>query len=89
MQSFILVLSFGMLCKKIFFGTLRTIEFEQLVEKYWYAFTETFVAFAVFRDELDIKFVIYFTILIFLKTFHWLGEERIDSVSTKFIILHI
>lgn len=85
-QLFILVLSFGVLCKKLFFGTLRQIEFEQLVEKYWFAFSETFVAFAVFRDEMDMRFIGFFVILLFLKAFHWLAEERIDSMERSPII---
>lgn len=66
---------------QIFFGTLRAAEFEHLMERFWYALTETCLAFTVFRDDFNPKFVALFTVLLFLKCFHWLAEERVDYVS--------
>lgn len=65
---------------QIFFGTLRAAEFEHLMERFWYALTETCLAFTVFRDDFNPKFVALFTVLLFLKSFHWLAEERVDYV---------
>lgn len=67
---------------QIFFGTLRPAEFEHLMERFWYALTETCLAFTVFRDDFNPKFVALFTVLLFLKSFHWLAEERVDYVCT-------
>lgn len=66
---------------QVFLGTLRAAEFEHLMERFWYALTETCLAFTVFRDDFNPKFVALFTVLLFLKSFHWLAEERVDYVS--------
>lgn len=71
----------GKLMRKIFFGELRAAEFEHLMERSWYAVTETCLAFTVFRDDFSPKFVALFTLLLFLKSFHWLAEDRVDFVS--------
>lgn len=46
--------------------------------------TETCLAFTVFRDDFSPKFVALFTVLLFLKSFHWLAEDRVDFVSIWF-----
>lgn len=66
---------------QIFLGTLRAAEFEHLMERFWYALTETCLAFTVFRDDFNPKFIALFTVLLFLKSFHWLAEDRVDYVS--------
>ncbi|XP_054154407.1 E3 ubiquitin-protein ligase synoviolin B-like [Oppia nitens] len=80
-QAFVVVLLMGKLMRKIFFGQLRTAEMEHLIEKSWYAVTETCLAFTVFRDDLSPKFVALFTLLLFLKCFHWLAEDRVDYME--------
>lgn len=54
---------------------------QHLLEKVWYAVTETCLAFTVFRDDFSPKFIALFTFLLFLKSFHWLAEDRVDYVS--------
>lgn len=49
----------------------------------WYAVTETCLAFTVFRDDFSPKFIALFTFLLFLKSFHWLAEDRVDYVSRQ------
>lgn len=71
----------GKLMRKIFFGTLRAAELEHLIERAWYAVTETCLAFTVFRDDLNAKFVGIFAVLLFLKCFHWLAEDRVDFME--------
>ena len=63
-----------------FFGTLRAAEVEHLIEKLWYTVTETCLSFTVFRDDFSPRFVAQFTVLLMLKGFHWLAEDRIDYV---------
>lgn len=53
------------------------------MERFWYALTETCLAFTVFRDDFNPKFIALFTVLLFLKSFHWLAEERVDYVSIE------
>ncbi|XP_060526688.1 E3 ubiquitin-protein ligase synoviolin A isoform X2 [Cylas formicarius] len=72
--------------RKIFFGQLRTTEFEHLMERSWYAITETCLAFTVFRDDFNPKFVALFTLLLFLKSFHWLAEDRVDYMERSPVI---
>ncbi|XP_023212733.1 E3 ubiquitin-protein ligase synoviolin-like, partial [Centruroides sculpturatus] len=78
LQAFVLVLLMGKLMRKVFFGQLRAAEMEHLIERSWYAVTETCLAFTVFRDDFSPKFVALFTLLLFLKCFHWLAEDRVD-----------
>uniref|UniRef100_A0A1A9VMC0 RING-type E3 ubiquitin transferase n=1 Tax=Glossina austeni TaxID=7395 RepID=A0A1A9VMC0_GLOAU len=80
-QFFAIVFMFGKLLRKIFLGTLRAAEFEHLLERFWYALTETCLAFTVFRDDFNPRFVALFTVLLFLKSFHWLAEERVDYME--------
>ncbi|XP_048518084.1 E3 ubiquitin-protein ligase synoviolin isoform X2 [Dendroctonus ponderosae] len=80
-QAFIGVWILGKLMRKVFFGQLRTTEFEHLMERSWYAITETCLAFTVFRDDFTPKFVALFTLLLFLKSFHWLAEDRVDFME--------
>ncbi|RUS85478.1 hypothetical protein EGW08_006754 [Elysia chlorotica] len=80
----------GKMLRAVFFGQLRAAEMEHLIERSWYAVTETCLAFTVFRDDFSPRFVALFTLLLFLKCFHWLAEDRIDymerspTISWKF-----
>ncbi|XP_023705417.1 E3 ubiquitin-protein ligase synoviolin isoform X3 [Cryptotermes secundus] len=85
-QAFILVILMGKLMRKVFFGQLRAAEFEHLMERSWYAVTETCLAFTVFRDDFSPKFVALFTVLLFLKSFHWLAEDRVDFMERSPVI---
>uniref|UniRef100_A0A3B1IVR3 RING-type E3 ubiquitin transferase n=1 Tax=Astyanax mexicanus TaxID=7994 RepID=A0A3B1IVR3_ASTMX len=77
-QAFVLVFLLGKFMRKVFFGQLRAAEMEHLIERSWYAVTETCLAFTVFRDDFSPRFVALFTLLLFLKCFHWLAEDRVD-----------
>ena len=35
----------------------------------------------IFRDDFSPKFVALFTLLLFLKSFHWLSEDRVDFME--------
>ncbi|GBP50561.1 E3 ubiquitin-protein ligase HRD1 [Eumeta japonica] len=72
--------------RKVFFGQLRPAEFEHLIERSWYAITETCLAFTVFRDDFNPKFIALFTVLLFLKAFHWLAEDRVDYMERSPVI---
>ncbi|XP_058805657.1 E3 ubiquitin-protein ligase synoviolin A [Phymastichus coffea] len=85
-QGLILVLMANTFLRKIFFGNLRAAEFEHLMEKLWYAVTETCLAFTVFRDDFSPKFIALFTLLLFLKSFHWLAEDRVDYMERSPVI---
>ncbi|XP_058876532.1 E3 ubiquitin-protein ligase synoviolin [Acipenser ruthenus] len=80
-QAFVLVFLLGKFMRKVFFGQLRAAEMEHLIERSWYAVTETCLAFTVFRDDFSPRFVGLFTLLLFLKCFHWLAEDRVDFME--------
>ncbi|RXG72105.1 E3 ubiquitin-protein ligase synoviolin [Armadillidium vulgare] len=84
--AFTFVLLLGKLLKKVFFGQLRGAEFEQLLERSFYAVTETCLAFTVFRDDFSPKFVSLFTVLLFLKAFHYLTDSRVDFMERSPVI---
>ena len=86
LQAFVFVVLMGKLFRKIFFGSLRAAEMEHLIERSWYAVTETCLAFTVFRDDFSSRFVALFTLLLFLKCFHWLAEDRIDYMERSPVI---
>jgi len=81
LQALVLVMLLGKLMSKVFFGRLRAAEFEHLMERSWYAITETCLAFTVFKDDFSPKFVALFSLLLFLKSFHWLAEDRVDYME--------
>uniref|UniRef100_A0A674A6F5 RING-type E3 ubiquitin transferase n=1 Tax=Salmo trutta TaxID=8032 RepID=A0A674A6F5_SALTR len=80
-QAFVLVFLLGKFMRKVFFGQLRAAEMEHLIERSWYAVTETCLAFTVFRDDFSPRFVGLFTLLLFIKCFHWLAEDRVDFME--------
>ncbi|CAG0878948.1 unnamed protein product [Cyprideis torosa] len=86
LQGFVSMILLSKLLRKIFFGQLRPAEFEHLLERSWYAVTETCLAFTVFRDDFSPKFVALFTLLLFLKSFHWLAEDRVDYMERSPVI---
>lgn len=59
------------------------------MERSWYAITETCLAFTVFRDDFNPKFVALFTLLLFLKSFHWLAEDRVDYVCISYFDINL
>jgi len=85
-QALVIVVLLGKLMKRVFFGQLRAAEVEHLIDRSWYAITETCLAFTVFREDFSTKFVALFTVLLFLKAFHWLVEDRVDYMERSPII---
>jgi len=86
LMAFSLVLMFAKILKTLLFGTLRSVEYEQLIEKFFYAVTETCLAFTVFRDDFSPWFIALFTLLLFMKTFHWLTDFRVDYMERSPVI---
>ncbi|KAJ3194172.1 E3 ubiquitin-protein ligase hrd1 [Irineochytrium annulatum] len=91
-----LTIMFGHGVQRVFFGNLRALEVEHLYERSWFAVTETCLAMTIFRDEFDIRFIIFFAILLLIKIFHWISQDRVDfytilmslifSTSIKYIL---
>ncbi|KAJ3210510.1 hypothetical protein HDU67_005241 [Dinochytrium kinnereticum] len=76
-----LTIMFGRGMQRLFFGNLRALEVEHLYERSWFAVTETCLAMTIFRDEFDIRFIIFFAILLLVKIFHWIAQDRVDFME--------
>ena len=94
-MGLVLMLLLGNLLKWLFLGSLRPIELEvvnhfyfliwltvlqTLVDRSWVTVTDTLLIMTVFRDDFNARFIAYFSILLFVKVFHWLAEARISYV---------
>jgi hypothetical protein len=44
---------------------------------------ETCLAMTIFREEFNIKFVVMFVSLLFVKIFHWLCGRSLHSLTSK------
>jgi len=80
--AFALTLCLGHLLKAIFLGRLREAEVERLYERAKDAIMETCLAMTIFREEFNVKFVVLFVSLLFVKIFHWLCGDRVEHVET-------
>ena len=80
---FALTLCLGHLFKAIFLGQLREAEVERLYERSKDAIMETCLAMTIFREEFNVKFVVMFVTLLFVKIFHWLCSDRVEYVETS------
>lgn len=80
-QCAVLLLFVAKLLIRLFFGRLQQTEVDNLVSQSWYAFFDTCLVFAFFQDELGTEFLFLFTILLLVKAFHWLIEERVDYME--------
>ncbi|RPD54199.1 hypothetical protein L227DRAFT_556717 [Lentinus tigrinus ALCF2SS1-6] len=88
-RSVLLLANFGFLCsllfgrvlQKLFFGTLQPREVERLYDQTWMFVTESLLAFTIFRDEFDVPFLLMFGFLLFVKCFHWLMADRVESMD--------
>ncbi|TPX66256.1 hypothetical protein SpCBS45565_g04588 [Spizellomyces sp. 'palustris'] len=71
----------GRALQRLFFGQLRALEVEHLYERSWFAVTETCLAMTIFRDEFDIRFIILFGLLLLVKIFHWIVQDRVEFME--------
>ena len=69
--------------QRLFFGSLRPSEIEQLYEKSWYAITETCLAMTIFRDEVGGWFLVMFVSLLIGKVWGWIGEGRVEILEQQ------
>ena len=79
--SFFFLLLLGQLLKAVFLGSLSRDEVEELVQQSKYAITETCLALTIFREELNVRVLVLFTLLLFIKIFHWLAVMRVEHIA--------
>ncbi|KAH3743959.1 zinc finger protein [Pelomyxa schiedti] len=71
----------GYLLKRIFFGKPRERDYEVMYEKLWPAIMETLLAMTIFGDQFNATLVGAFVMLLFIKIFHWILEDRVDFLQ--------
>lgn len=49
--------------------------------------TETCLAMTIFRDEFDVRFIVLFALLLLVKIFHWIVQDRVDFVRRQNVVL--
>eukprot|EP00041_Stephanoeca_diplocostata_P020314 m.452383 g.452383 ORF g.452383 m.452383 type:complete len:701 (+) comp21540_c0_seq1:124-2226(+) len=76
-QVFVIAVNCAKIFQSIFFGRLRTLELEHIYDKSWFAVTETCLAMTIFRDEFTAKTAAEFSLLLMVKMFHWLVQDRV------------
>lgn len=83
--NFALSLGFclGKAIQLVFFGTLRDVEIEKIVERGKEALMETCLALTIFRSDFDANTVVLFAALFFAKVFHWLAQDREEYLETS------
>lgn len=81
-MAFSWALVFYNVMTKVFLGTLRESEVERINERISQAIMETCLAMTIFREEFNMSFVAMFTILTFIKVYHWLLQDRVDYIET-------
>ncbi|KAG8933209.1 E3 ubiquitin-protein ligase hrd1 [Tulasnella sp. 418] len=79
--GFLVTLAVGKVLQQIFFGPLRQNELEHLYDRAWFFITESLLAFTIFRDQFNAVFGIMFVGLLFLKCFHWVAADRIETMD--------
>lgn len=80
--AFALLLVLGRCVKAVFLGPLREAEVERLYERTRDAVMETCLAMTIFREEFNARFVALFVSLLFVKSFHWLYQDRVQYAET-------
>jgi len=55
---------------------------ERINDRISQAVMETCLAMTIFREEFNVGFVAMFTVLTFIKVFHWLLQDRVDFIET-------
>lgn len=77
-----LILAFAHIVKATFFGRLREVEVERLVERGKDAIMETCLALTIFREEFNARTLALFACLGCAKAFHWLAQDRTEHLQT-------
>ena len=79
----IVAASFGYGLQRLFYGSLRPIETEQLYDKAWFAVSETLLAMTIFRDDIGLWFFLMFLCLLAGKVWQWIGEGRVEFLEQQ------
>ncbi|CAK4609141.1 hypothetical protein LEN26_000432 [Aphanomyces euteiches] len=87
--ALVLVILCGRMFKRIFLGTLRDAELEMLYDHARFTIAETCFTLSVFREEMSLRVLGLFTLLLFIKTFHWLCQWRGEHIEQSEVVSRI
>ncbi|KAL2641289.1 hypothetical protein R1flu_008876 [Riccia fluitans] len=73
----------------VFFGDLRDTEVERLNEQVWREVMEILFAMTVFREEFNLYFLFLVTVLLLIKSHHWLAQKRYFILASTTIGMFI
>jgi E3 ubiquitin-protein ligase synoviolin len=71
----------GKFIQTIFLGQLRVNEIERVNESLRYTIPEIAIALTIFREELNLRVVSIFGLLLFSKFFHVIMDERMNYIE--------
>ena len=54
-----------------------------IFEQARFAVTETCLALTIFREEINMRVIGLFAVLLFTKIFHWLAAHRVDATARR------
>lgn len=67
--------------KKMLFGTLSDLEYEDWLSNIQYSIIETAFALAMFNDKGQGKVYVMLLLILEAKSFHWICESRLESMA--------
>ncbi|KAK4537549.1 hypothetical protein CDCA_CDCA13G3574 [Cyanidium caldarium] len=74
----------GRILQRVLLGSLRFVEVERMHLRAREAIIESFLAMTVFsRHEFNARFLVMFSVMFFIKAFHWLCYERLNFVEQQ------
>ena len=81
--ALVCIISFIYGLQRLLYGSLRTIEIEQLSEKAWYAVLDTLFAMPSLRDDISVWLLLAFVLLLAGKIWAWIAEGRVDILEQQ------
>ena len=82
-QALVATVALAAALKALFLGDLRTAEVERVNETLRFTIPEVCIALTLFREELNLRVLGLFAMLMFSKFFHTVLDERMNFVSCR------
>ncbi|CDS35938.1 E3 ubiquitin protein ligase synoviolin B [Echinococcus multilocularis] len=81
LQCFALLLVIAKITAWVFFGDIRRTEIDNVFSRLMYTSFDMCLLFTFFQEDIGPKFLFLFSVIIFMKGFHWLLEGRVDLME--------
>ncbi|VDM34452.1 unnamed protein product [Hydatigera taeniaeformis] len=86
LQCFALLFILAKITSWIFFGDIRRTEIDNVFSRIMYTSFDMCLLFTFFQEDISTKFLFLFSVIIFMKAFHWLLEGRVDLMERTPVI---